>query len=233
MFKNQKQSLMLVAVATMLGSTAASADSMKDNRQSGSRPGELTRAPSVSEYFSREDDAARMGNWSAPDTVVPVLVEGTLYSPDEFRTLNGAGARHFVLDENAEQQGVMLGFRTRKALAAYFQSQGLMPSDAPSGEDTTGEMSTMCNTYSYFFESDAYAGAYAWAAVNAAIPSLDNISWSWRISSVIATTCGSYAVMWDAPFYTGAVLYIARNWPAPYLSVYGWDNRARSVATWQ
>lgn len=233
MFKNQKRSLMLVAVATMLGSTAASADSMKDNRQGGSTPGQLTRLPSVSEYFSQEDDAALRGNWRAPDTVVPVLVESIRYSADEFRTLNGAGARHFVLDENAAQQGVLLGFRTRKALAAYFQSQGRMPSDAPAGEDTTGEVSTMCNWDSYWYEHSNYTGNYLNASAGYGWKNLDSFGWSWRISSVIPTSCGTYAILWDLPFYSGATLYIAANVPAQYLDVYGWNDRARSIGSWQ
>ncbi len=233
MFKNQKQRLMMVAVATMLCSTMASADSMRDNRQDGSRQSQPTRLPSVSEYFSQEDDAALRGDWSAPDTVVPVLVEGTLYSPDEFRTLNGAGARHFVLDENAEQQGVMLGFRTKQALAAYFQSQGRMPSDAPAGEDTTGEVSTMCSWYSFWYEYNNYTGNSLNAYAGYGFDNLDSISWGFRISSVIATSCGTYAILWEAPYYGGAVLYIAANYPAPSLTPYGWDNRARSIGSWR
>ncbi|HEX5748875.1 MAG TPA: hypothetical protein VFZ09_21725 [Archangium sp.] len=185
---------------------------------------ELTPMPSVSEYFSQEDDAAPRGNWSAPDTVVPVLVDGIVYSPDAFRTLNGAGVRHFVLDENAAQQGVMLGFRTKQALADYFRSQGRMPSD---------DSAMLCNNYSYWYEDWKYLGRYISAQAGYGYNNLDTISWGNRISSVIPTTCGRYAILWEAPNYAGASLFLGAGYPAEYLATYGWNDRARSVGSWQ
>lgn len=165
---------------------------------------------------------------------LPVLLDGKLYSAEELEKA-GIQLPHYVLDSNAAEQDVLLGFRDAESLKVYLEKTAQMPSDEPQ------ERSALLCWFrppAYFHDGAYYTGLYFSLRPGFGYANLG--SWDNRISSIRGTRCGSWTLLTELPNFQGRRLWLGSSWAVPNLSSYRmypyfwpfrqtWNNRASSV----
>ena len=162
---------------------------------------------------------------SAPEIVhkpsKPFVLNGEWYAAEEITKFNGRPL-FFVLDENAEAEGVMYVYKNMADLQEYFKSK----------ESKGASFSPAAASYSEFFNYRNYLGPSVKVNIgnyiNLAGTQFDN-----NIESVIVATDGGRTVLADCANLNlecgkgAAFLHNLQSFPD--LSEYDWDNVASSV----
>lgn len=169
---------------------------------------------------------------------VPVVIDGVRQAPEKIQQFDGQPL-YFVLDKQAQQEGVVYVFTTRAKVREYLETQGLMPEagttavqpehwdyndprslfyrDAKYGSNSMGVPAG----YAYSDLTKVYWGGWIWQ------------DWSDEISSVRATPLSSATYLFEHENFGGSYFLIHTGDDISYLNVYGWDDKATSIAVYQ
>ncbi|HEX5754001.1 MAG TPA: hypothetical protein VFZ09_47905 [Archangium sp.] len=165
---------------------------------------------------------------------LPVLLDGKLYSAEELEKA-GIQLPHYVLDSNAAEQNILLGFRDAASLKVYLERTGQMPSSEP---QAAAALPCWFRPPAYFFDGTYYTGRYFSVRPGFGYANLG--IWDNRISSIRGTRCGRWTLLTELPYFQGRRLWLGASWAVPNLSSYRmypyfwpfrqtWNNRASSV----
>jgi hypothetical protein len=237
-FKKKLLGSLVLAIALTGGQTFASSMEPVPEKELEELPLEEVEAQRVTvdlafKDVEPSDDEAKDEEF-LPD--LPVLVDGKLYSAEELEKA-GIQLPHYVLDSNAAEQDVLLGFRDSESLKVYLEKTGQMPSNEPQEKSAL-----LCwfRPPAYFFDGTSYTGRYFTLRPGFGHANLG--SWDNRISSIRGTRCGHWTLLTEFANYQGRRLWLGSSWAVPNLSSYRiypyfwpwwfrqtWNNRASSV----
>lgn len=164
---------------------------------------------------------------------IPVVIDGVKRPAEAVREYNGRPL-YFVVDEQAQREGVLYTFTSKEKFEAHITTHSLAQANLSDG--TIGLFHQNYNDYdTYFIEGPWYANCVLPLPVGSSIVTLKGLNrcgngdWNDDISSVQATPNGGGSYLYTDAYYSGSVLYVAPGRDIPELRPYGFHNNVSSL----
>lgn len=221
--KGRKLTVMALLLITLMGYQASSAAAQKTD------PANLVTSDQIVP-LQQDHALVEMSQKDAAKLVhriplVPIVVDGQYYEPEAITKYNGK-ALYFLVDSQAQKEGVLYAFTTIENLSAYMsETQGL-----PMAGGSISPNHTSDDPFSYFPEHSGYGGYWFALRVGYGVTNLGD--WNDRASSVLATPYGRWTALYEHSDFGGAQLWIPASHNIYDLRPYGWNDRASSFGVW-
>lgn len=221
---------MMIAMLSLLGLQAVLAS-------------DLGTQPAASEWVYEEGK-------SDPDAVthqvpnVPIKIDGEKREAKEIKKHDGKPL-YSVWDANAEAEGTLYVFTSKKKYQEYLAANGLSDAVKSPTKATAQNYQQRAGTYhndetnrtTYFYEDVSYGDDRLLIYDGGIISDLRERSrsgccfrtWNDAISSVRTTPWGAGTTLYTDIWFEGSEFFIQARRDIPDLRVYGWNDRASSI----